>query len=197
MLTPESFTAAVNSAESVLASKGSDGSPLKNGGRRAAVEWRELKSQAGVIATRDAEAREARTARINLDAEHAAERLKSSEALVKAAQAAVSDADDLIAKANADLELVKAKASLDVATATERAAVAHREASAPADKLESVALDALHVAGEARAKADEVQQAGADKLAAAQDKAFSSVENAKLKYTEDMDEAERRLIAVR
>ena len=197
MLTPESFTAAVNSAETLLACKGSDGSPLKNGGRRAAVEWRELKSQAGVIATRDAEAREARTARINLDAERAAERLKSSEALVKAAQAAVADADDLIAKAGADLELVKAKAALGVATVTERAAVAHREASAPADKLETVALDALHVAVEARAKADAVHQAGADKIADAEDKAFDAVENAKLKYSEDLDDAERRLLKVR
>lgn len=197
MLTPESFTAAISSAESVLACKGSDGSPLKNGGRRAAVEWRELRSQAGVIATHDAEAREARTARINLDAERAAERLKSSEALLKAAQAAVAAADDLIAKAGADLELVKAKAALDVATATERAAVAHRDASAPADKLESVALDALHVAVEAREKADAVHQAGADKIADAEDKAFSAVEIAKMKHSEDLDEAERRLIAVR
>jgi hypothetical protein len=197
MITPQSFTASINSAEALLAGKSADGSPLKAGSHRAVIEWRALKAQAGVIAARDAESREARTARVFLDAQHAAERLKSAEALVKAAQASVADADDLIAKATAELELVKAKTALEVATVAERAAVAHREASAPADKLETVALDALHVAGEARAKADAVHQAGLDKLAAAQDKAFDAVENAKLKFTEDMDEAERRLIAVR
>jgi len=197
MLTSESFIAAVNSAESLLSGKAADGSPLKAGSHRAAVEWKTLRSQAGVIATHDAEAREARTARIGLDAERAAERLKSSEALVKAAQASVADAEDLIAQANADLELVKAKVALDVATATERAAVAHREASAPADKLETVAVDALHVAVEARAKADAVHQAGADKIADAEDKAFSKIEIAKLKHSEDLDDAERRLLKVR
>ena len=73
--------------------------------------------------------------------------------------------------------------------------LAHHDAALPAERLEAVATDALQVAEASREGANAVHQAGLDKIAVAQDNAFSVGENAKLKYSENMGGAERRLLA--
>ncbi len=46
-----------------------------------------------------------------------------------------------------------------------------------------------------RVRAADAVYGGGDKIAAAKDRVFSVIKNARLKYPEDMDEAERRLLA--
>ncbi len=51
---------------------------------------------------------------------------------------------------DADLDLVTAQSARDVARVAANATKDHRDTSLPADRLEAVASDAVHVADEAR-----------------------------------------------